>query len=222
MRVEGQELGFVDGVGVDTGEFLELTGAARRAEPSNGRVTNGESRSRALTTEALSGLERAVALYRGDLLEGFYEDWTVAPRESLRLTFLSSLERLFAHHLEAGDYLKAIARGREVVRHDPFRERIHRALMRCHWEMGDRPLAVRQYQACERLLRDELDMEPMQETRELHDRIRRGRSPSAPDAESPREPDRLPGRRIDDAERGGPYPVLPRRSHPARSPVPFD
>lgn len=202
VRVEGPELGFLAGVEVDTAQLVALSQVG-----GAGVGLNGDGR---LADAAVDALERAVSLYRGDLLEGYYEEWTVAPRESLRLTFLQALERLFSHHMESEDYLAAIARGRELVRHDPYRERIHRALMMCHWAVGDRPLAVLQYQACERVLREELDMEPMEETRELHDRIRRGALPREEGPEARIRPARPPGRggRARDPEpTGSPVPA---------------
>jgi DNA-binding SARP family transcriptional activator len=71
------------------------------------------------------------------------------------------------------EWRKAIARGSELLRRDPFREHIHRELMKCHYAMGNRPAAVRQFSACVRILREELDIDPMAETRALIEGIRR-------------------------------------------------
>ena len=49
---------------------------------------------------------------------------------------------------------------------------IHRALMACHHAMGDRPSALRQYRECALVLRDQLAIRPMEETRALYARIR--------------------------------------------------
>jgi hypothetical protein len=46
--------------------------------------------------------------------------------------------------------------------------------MESHLSMGDRPSALRQYERCARTLREELDIEPMEETRRLYDLIRQG------------------------------------------------
>ena len=96
------------------------------------------------------------------------------PRETLRLLHQDALERLLVHHRAAGDLHRAILRGRELVRTNPFLEHVHRELVLCHLARGDRPMAIRQYRACERILRSELDLEPMAETRELLVRIRQG------------------------------------------------
>lgn len=130
-----------------------------------------------LGREAAAELEEAAALYRGDLLEGIYEPWVTPVREELRLAYLEVLEALFRHRRRTGMLRSALGLGRTILRHDPFVERVHRELMLCHWLMGDRPLAVRQYRACEAVLRDELGLAPMPETRALLDRILLGAAP---------------------------------------------
>jgi DNA-binding SARP family transcriptional activator len=127
-----------------------------------------------LPADRVARLERASTLYRGDLLEGFDDHWVAGPRETLRLLHQDALEQLVLHYRAAGDPRRAILRGLELVRNNPFLEHVHRELMLCHWAMGDRPMAIRQYRACERVLRRELDLEPMAETRELLQRIRTG------------------------------------------------
>jgi LuxR family maltose regulon positive regulatory protein len=44
----------------------------------------------------------------------------------------------------------------------------HRELMRCYYRQNDRAAAIRQYQACVRVLRDELGIGPMAETENLY------------------------------------------------------
>jgi len=70
---------------------------------------------------------------------------------------------------------QAIARANHVLRHDPLREHVHRQLMRCHYAMGNRPAAIRQFQRCVEILDRELDVPPMAETRVLFNRILEGR-----------------------------------------------
>lgn len=157
LRVEGDQLGFV-GPGdawVDAWEFEEC--AAVSPTPFD--------------TERL---ERAACLYRGDLLEGHYQAWCLLHRDRLRTAYLTALERLLSDHQRQGRWLDAIARGKELLGLDPLREHVHRAVMRCHLAMGDRPSALRQHEVCTRTLRDELDIDPMDETTRLREQILRG------------------------------------------------
>jgi len=162
LAVDGNHVGFrgSDEVWVDVWEFEECVGRL---------LTNGEE---ALGPVEAEHLARASSLYRGDFLDGQYDEWCLAERERLRLNFLTILERLVAHRRRHQQWLEAIRVGKDLLRHDPLREHIHRALMECHLAMGDRPSALRQYACCVRSLGEELDIEPMVETQRLHERIR--------------------------------------------------
>ncbi len=124
-----------------------------------------------LTTKEARQLEDALNLYTGDLLEGFYDDWALRGRErfySLNLQGLAHLLKYYRHHK---DYDKAISCGQKILDHDPLREEIHREIMRLHSANRQRALAIRQYETCCRILDDELNVGPMDETRQLHDHI---------------------------------------------------
>ncbi len=148
----------------------------------------------------LRATEAAVALYRGDLLEGFYEEWVVLHRERLRLAYLNALGALMAHHRHA-DPARAVGHGEAILRADPLRESVHRALMRLHVDLGQRARALRQYEACREILRDELGVSPMEETRALHGRILRGEPAEAPSPRTPDTPWRSPDARRPAADR---------------------
>jgi DNA-binding SARP family transcriptional activator len=119
-----------------------------------------------------SRLERAVALYRGDLLEEIYDDWCLYDRERLRLLYHSALERLMRFEQVRSDWSAAILRGQQLLALDPLMEPVHRELMRCYLARGSRGAALRQFDDCARILRDELDIAPMPETVELCRTIR--------------------------------------------------
>lgn len=168
LRVEGSHIGFRSSsdVWVDAWEFEACTG-----------VLAGKSiDDRPWDTETADRMTKAAALYRGDLLEGLYDEWCLSEQGRLRLAYLTLLERLVAFHRSSGRWLEAIGVGRRLLGLDPLREHIHRAVMDCHVAMGDRPSALRQYQACVDALRRELGIEPMAETRRLYERIRWGES----------------------------------------------
>ena len=118
-----------------------------------------------------TGVETAASHYVGDLLEGFYDEWALRERERLRIIYLDSLARLLRHHAESDAVEGALACGRRILELDPLREDVHRELIRLHLRNGHRATALRQYQTCRALLREELGVEPTEETQVLYDTI---------------------------------------------------
>src|SRR5262245_1671988 len=135
-------------------------------------------------------LARAVALYRGDLLEGLafrgalFEDWLMAERERLRELAVDALARLLAHRTKAADTEGAVQTAVRLLALDPLQEVVHRTLMRLYARQGRRGAALRQYQTCARVLRRELKVSPEAATQQLYqDLLRRAaEAPEAPDA----------------------------------------
>jgi DNA-binding SARP family transcriptional activator len=112
-------------------------------------------------------LETAVALYRGDLLEGIYDAWCELPRANLRNQYLFALETLLVLYRERGAYDAAIECARKLLVLDPLLEHIHRDAMICYFLKGNRPAAIQQYRTCAGLLREELAIDPMPETKRV-------------------------------------------------------
>jgi len=120
---------------------------------------------------ALAAVEDGILAYRGDLLESVYSDWCLIWRESLRAQFTEALEFMLAAAMASKDWAGGLRYGRRLLELDPLMENVHRAVMRCHFLNGNRPLAMRQYALCEQLLREELNVEPMDETRRIQETI---------------------------------------------------
>jgi DNA-binding SARP family transcriptional activator len=116
-------------------------------------------------------VEAAVTAYRGDLLEAVYADWCLLWRESLRAQHFEALDFLREAAMARQDWAGGLRYGRMLLALDPLQEHVHRAVMRCHFHNGDRPLAMRQYAVCEQVLREELGVEPMDETRRIQQTI---------------------------------------------------
>ena len=122
----------------------------------------------------------AAELYAGDLLDGFtapdvaFQDWLTGERAALRETACQIFERGVSQAANNGNWRKAVELAKRLVGLDPYREASHRQLMELHAAAGNRAEAIRQYQACERLLRNELDVAPAQETMDLLEKIRIG------------------------------------------------
>lgn len=124
-----------------------------------------------LSEDNLKEIEGVLTLYRGDLLEGMYDDWALRERERFRSLHLNCLTRLMEFYAGQRDFERSIALACEIVRRDPMREEIHRALMRLYQESGQRTLALSQYIQCRDLLSQELGVIPLQETMALYQQI---------------------------------------------------
>lgn len=135
----------------------------------------------------------AVELYAGPLLDGFsvpdpaFDDWLKVERSTLQDMACETFERAAEHAKGHGDYRRAIDLAKRLVGLDPYREAGHRLLMELLAASGARTEAIRQYQACEKLLRDELGVEPAAGTKALLEQIKDDETASAatvtPDAE---------------------------------------
>ncbi len=128
------------------------------------------------------------SLYRGDLLEGVYDDWCLMQREALQAQHLNALDFLMQYNIAQEYWAKALAIGQKILAIDPLTENVQRSVMHCHFKLGNRPAAVKQYATCARLLRQELDVEPMEETRQTLEAIISAPTADAFDASDTLEP----------------------------------
>ncbi|MFN8491643.1 MAG: BTAD domain-containing putative transcriptional regulator [Caldilineaceae bacterium] len=130
-------------------------------------------------------LAAAVALYQGDLLTSLssdspaFEEWLLFQRESLHIQVLGALTQLTTDALEQTDYPQAQQYARRQLALEPWREEAHRQLLLALARSGDRSAALAQYEACRRILQEELGVEPDAETQAVVEDIRGGREPGA-------------------------------------------
>lgn len=137
---------------------------------------------------AVAGLRSAVQIYRGDLLEGWYQDWCLFERERLQNIYFQMLDKLMSHCEATRDYERGRTYGSLILRHDPARERTHRQLMQFHYGAGDRTAALRQYERCIAALAEELGVKPDRRTEALYQQIKADNCPPhTPDASLPAE-----------------------------------
>ncbi len=120
----------------------------------------------------MNELQTAIRLYRGDLLSDFYDDWILPEREYYRNLYIDTLLRLVQGMRSHSEYERAIEFAQKVLVWDPANERAHQQLMFCYLATGDRSAALKQYEMCQRALRNELAVEPLPETTALFQWIR--------------------------------------------------
>lgn len=125
--------------------------------------------------------ERAVALYGGPFLPGAalavsrpMEGWIDG--EQARLTRLHRRARRGAieAHIAADRLTDAVAVARAWVEVDPLDDEAQHRLIELLAATGDRSGALRQYERYAQLVTTELELEPLEETRDLVGRIRDG------------------------------------------------
>ena len=125
------------------------------------------------SARAITAYRDAEALYQGDCLEDdLHENWAALISQAYRLKYLGVLEYLGARTLENGDYQECATLWHKAVALDSCNEQAHQRIMYCYLQMGQRQMAMRQYQICEENLRKELGLEPTQLTRQLLEQIR--------------------------------------------------
>ncbi|MBV7339952.1 AAA family ATPase [Chloroflexi bacterium TSY] len=159
-------------------------------------------------------LEKAVALYSGDFLEGFYihdapefEQWVLTERARLRELALQALHALAGHYAAQGDLSQAIDTLRQMLNLEPWREEAHQLTMCFLAQNGQRSAALTQFEACRQVLADELAVEPGTETVELYNRIRHEEivpkaNVNRVEARIPSDPSPVPDKWIDERDKG--------------------
>jgi DNA-binding SARP family transcriptional activator/Tfp pilus assembly protein PilF len=133
-------------------------------------------------------LEEAARLHRGDFLAGFglrdstsFDDWQYFQAERLRRELAATLERLATAQIGQHRWDDAVDAARRFLALDPLHEPAHRQLMRIYAWSGRRGAALRQFQACQKVLEEELGVEPLEETVAVHEAIQANRLPPPPE-----------------------------------------
>jgi DNA-binding SARP family transcriptional activator len=131
------------------------------------RDHSGES----LSCDEAALLRDAAALYRGDLLEGWYQEWCLFERERIKSMYLAMLDKLLAYSEEHEEWEAGLTYGSTILRYDPAHERTHWRMMRLHYRAGDRTAAIRQFGACAEQLERSLGIRPGERTTRLFHEI---------------------------------------------------
>ena len=152
-------------VATDTEVWVDVDTARRALHHAEGAVQAG----RMQEVYAWTGVVTSIA--RRTLLAGIEGEWVAARRQELVELRLRGLDCAVRFCRWNGEHSAAVAHARTMVELDPLRETSQRALMEAQLAAGDRASALRTYEACRRLLADQLGADPSEETRALHRRL---------------------------------------------------
>jgi DNA-binding SARP family transcriptional activator len=133
-----------------------------------------------MTDANADAINTAVQLYRGDLLEGWYQDWCLFERERLRNLYLLMLDKLMVYSENRKQHEAGLEFGERILRLDRAHERTYQSMMRLHYGAGDRAGAIRVFQRCTTALQEELGIVPGRQTMQILDQIRADCAPDVP------------------------------------------
>lgn len=144
-----------DGLWVDADAFLQ---GLNRAQS---RKEEGDKR-------AISSFRDTLSLYRGDFLQDYlYHDWILPERAFLKGKWQQALYEQISLLREEKAYKEASSLLKQALQHEPWSEELHQELIQIYLLWGKRTEALRQFQQCREVLREELDLEPAEETKGL-------------------------------------------------------
>ena len=165
--------------GVPTGSVLDADRACLRLRP--GSFTTDTAAFQAAVRCPSVGesqaaraarLGEAAALYTGELLLGFYDDWVIEARESLEGCLRRTLKKLIEDSEALGDDESVLNAALRLNAADPLDEKGTLALMRRAIRRGQPAEARREFERLEQRLKTELDAPPSAEARALRDLAR--------------------------------------------------
>jgi serine protease AprX len=144
---------------IDTEEFSYFVAEAEKAfrDKENDRLWEN--------------IEAAHRLYRGDFMAGVYEDWAEELRGFFREQHARILKSMAKFAFREKSWTKALGFASEILREDPFREDIHALIMRVYAAQNKRSAAKEQYHKLQKLLKEELGVEPAPETRRVYQEL---------------------------------------------------
>jgi LuxR family maltose regulon positive regulatory protein len=137
---------------IDTEEFDRLVAEAEAARRAGDQA------------RYISCYEDALALYRGNFMQGSYDEWVEEQRSYYREQHLRMLEVLAVAAQKNEEWARSLQLAQQILGDDQFREDVHCMIMRAHAALGNRAAVKEQYEQLRRVLRKELGVEPAAET----------------------------------------------------------
>ncbi len=120
---------------------------------------------------ATNAYREALSLHKGTFLpDRVYEDWSCDERERLQLMYLGAVIAL-AELLLKQNPVESIQLCQQALLIDVAWEEAYRILMEAYFLKGNRPMAVKTFQLCEKVLYEELALKPLPETKKIYAKI---------------------------------------------------
>jgi WD40 repeat protein/DNA-binding SARP family transcriptional activator len=115
-----------------------------------------------------------VAVFQGELLPGFYQDWVLLERERVQVLYETQMRELLEHLILEKHWQSAVGWAEKWISFGQTPEAAYRALILTYAMLGDRAQAAAAYERCKIALEKDLSVEPSPETESLYQEILRG------------------------------------------------
>jgi DNA-binding SARP family transcriptional activator len=118
--------------------------------------------------QAALAFQKAIDLYQGIYLPNrLYEDWTSEERERIQVLSLGAFLTL-AELLVRTNPMECIRLAQQALLIDATWEDAYRLQMHAYLEKGNRPMAIKTYQQCQKILREEFGIDPLPATQKVY------------------------------------------------------
>lgn len=131
----------------------------------------------------LVNLERLSIIYKGEFLEGFYlkkcleyNDWVFFERERIQRLYFSILKCLLKKYSENKMYRKEIDLLEKMIKINPFNEELYSKLIKIFIKKGEKSKALKYYNRCINVFRENLNISPKESFKSLLDGIKNTRT----------------------------------------------
>lgn len=131
--------------------------------------------------ESLNVRVNQVSLYQGELLPGFYEDWVVLERQRVQAAFERRIQELLQRLIAEDRWAAVLEWSERWIAYGQSPEPAYRALMLAYAASGDRGKIAATFERCASALREDLGVEPSEETRILYEQLLGGKEIAAID-----------------------------------------
>ena len=121
---------------------------------------------------AIEAYRAAITLHHGVYLPNrLYEDWSSEERERIQVLTLGAMVTLGELILKDNP-MESIRLAQKALQIDHAWEDAYRIQMAAYFERGNRPMVIKTFRQCEKVLEEEFGLQPLPETKQLYERVR--------------------------------------------------
>lgn len=125
-------------------------------------------------------LQQVLSVYNGELLPGFYEDWILLERDRFQALFDDRVQLLLERLAEDERWREVLEWSENWIALGGSPEPAFRAMIVAHCQLGNISGAANAYQRCTNILKEQLGVEPSEETRKIYQIVTSGDKPVLP------------------------------------------